>query len=76
MNIKESQTLMDNWLEWKFKNNIDLLRLEDMQDMIKLNVIIFFYVYQVFKYLGKTYEGRPVALYQAANVKPSEIDQK
>lgn len=40
MDIKESQILMDNWLEWKNKNNIDLLRLEDMQDMLKLNVFL------------------------------------
>ena len=40
MDIKESQILMDNWLEWRNKNNIDLLRLDDMQDMLKLNVNI------------------------------------
>lgn len=40
MDIKESQILMNNWLEWRNKNNIDLLRLDDMQDMLKLNVNI------------------------------------
>ena len=30
MDIKESQILMNNWLEWRNKNNIDLLRLDDM----------------------------------------------
>jgi hypothetical protein len=33
MDLKESTVLMDKWLEWKRKENIESLRLEDMPEI-------------------------------------------